>query len=129
MRHCWTTGTGANVGSYMRTLLDFLIGYYFLVRGELRRMAEPADMFVMHLLTEGTSRLVFDKRYLGALRNWDFRICPIGALAMYLFTHFHVRGAWPNLCSPKDWDGIKLLRGSGREHELNDKIHRTWSEM
>jgi hypothetical protein len=55
VRHCWTTGTGANVGSYMRTLLDFLIGHYFLVRVELRRVTELADMFVMHLPTESTS--------------------------------------------------------------------------
>ena len=143
VRHCWTAGTRANVDSYMRTLLDFLVGHYFLVRGELRRVAELADMFVMHLPTESTSQecwcwiLVFDngktnssgkKQYLGALRNRDFRICPIGALAMYLFTRFHVKKeAWPNLRSPKDWDRIKLLRGgSDREHELNDKTHRTW---
>jgi hypothetical protein len=68
------------------------------------------------------------KQYLGALRNRDFRICPIGALAMYLFTRFHVKKeAWPSLRSPEDWDRIKLLRGgSDREHELNDKTHRTW---
>ena len=143
VRHCWTAGTRANVDSYMRTLLDFLVGHFFLVRGEQRRMAELADMFVMQLPTESTSQecwcwvMVFDngktnssgkKQYLGALRNRDFRICPIGALAMYLFTRFHVKKeAWPSLRSPEDWDRIKLLRGgSDREHELNDKTHRTW---
>jgi hypothetical protein len=33
-----------------RGLLDFLIGHFFLVRGELPRMAEPADMSVMRLV-------------------------------------------------------------------------------
>ena len=143
VRHCWTAGTRANVDSYMRTLLDFLVGHFFLVRGEQRRMAELADMFVMQLPTESTSQecwcwvMVFDngktnssgkKQYLGALRNRDFRICPIGALAMYLFTRFHVKKEeWPSLRSPEDWDRIKLLRGgSDREHELNDKTHPTW---
>jgi len=142
VRHCWTAGTRANVDSYMRTLLDFLVGHFFLVRGEQRRMAELADMFVMQLPTESAFQecwcwvMVFDngktnssgkKQYLGALRNRDFRICPIGALAMYLFTRFHVKKeAWPSLRSPEDYR-IKLLRGgSDREHELNDKTHRTW---
>ncbi|KAN0087238.1 Transcriptional activator of glycolytic enzymes domain containing protein [Elaphomyces granulatus] len=132
VRHCWTAGTRANVDSYMRTLLDFLVGHFFLVRGEQRRVAELADMFVMQLPSESTSQecwcwvIVFDngktnssgkKQYLGALRNRDFRICPIGALAMR-------RG---RVRSPEDWDRIKLLRGgSDREHELNDKTHRTW---
>jgi hypothetical protein len=31
----------------MRTLLDFLVGHFFLVREEQRRVAESADMFVM----------------------------------------------------------------------------------
>jgi gag-polypeptide of LTR copia-type len=31
----------------MRTLLDFLVGHFFLVCGEQRRVAELADMFVM----------------------------------------------------------------------------------
>jgi hypothetical protein len=127
----------------MRTLLDFLVGHFFLVRGEQRRMAELADMFVMQLPTESTSQecwcwvMAFDngktnssgkKQYLGALRNRDFRICPIGALAVYMFTRFHVKKeAWPSLRSLEDWDRIKFLRGgSDREHELNDKTHRTW---
>jgi hypothetical protein len=37
----------ANVDSYIRTLLDFLVGHFFLVRGEQRRVTELADMFVM----------------------------------------------------------------------------------
>lgn len=31
-RHCWTASTRANVDSYMRTRLDFLMGHFFLVR-------------------------------------------------------------------------------------------------
>jgi len=92
VRHCWTAGNRANVDSYMRTLLDFLVGHFFLVRGEQRRVAELADMFVMQLPTESASQecwcwvIVFDngktnssgkKQYLGALRNRDFRICVI----------------------------------------------------
>jgi hypothetical protein len=34
---CWIGGTRANVDSYMRNLLDFLVGHFFLVRGEQRR--------------------------------------------------------------------------------------------
>ena len=66
VRHCWTAGNRANVDSYMRTLLDFLVGHFFLVRGEQRRMAELADMFVMQFPTESTSQecwrwvIVFD---------------------------------------------------------------------
>lgn len=106
-------------------------------------MAELADMFILHLLTESLSQecwcwiFVFDngktnssgkKQYLGALRNKDFQICRIGALAMYLFVRFHLKKeAWPNLHSLEHWDRIKLLRGgSNRERELNGKTHRTW---
>jgi hypothetical protein len=106
VRYCWTASTRTNVDSYMRTLLDFLMGHFFLVRGEQRRLAELADMFILHLPTESLSQecwcwiFVFDngktnssgkKQYLGTLRNKDFRICPIGALAMYLFVRFHLK--------------------------------------
>jgi hypothetical protein len=36
VRRCWTAGTRANVDSYVHTLL---VGHYFLVRVELRRVA------------------------------------------------------------------------------------------
>ena len=34
----------ANVDSYIRTLLDFLVGHFFLIRGEQRRVTELADI-------------------------------------------------------------------------------------
>jgi hypothetical protein len=145
VRHCWSAPaiTKLNVDSYSRTLLDFLIGHYFLVRGELRRKAELADMFILELPNESQSQkcccwiFVFDngktnvvgkKQYLGALRHRDFRVCPIGALAMYFFVRFHLKKEpWPSFQSLHDWDRIKLLRGGAdREKELNEKTQRDW---
>ena len=140
---CWHKATVKDVESYQRTLLDFLMGHYFLVRGDQRRRAELADMFILHLPNESATQqcmcwiFVFDngktnstgrKQYLGSIRHRDPLVCPIGALAFYLFTRFHYKKeAWPSLCSLKDWDRIKLLRGgSDREHALNEKTHREW---
>jgi hypothetical protein len=140
---CWQKATVKDVESYQRTLLDFLMGHYFLVRGDQRRRAELADMFILHLPNESATQqcmcwiFVFDngktnstgrKQYLGSIRHRDPLVCPIGALAFYLFTRFHYKKeAWPSLHSLKDWDRIKLLRGgSDREHALNEKTHREW---
>lgn len=140
---CWGKATIKDVEPYMRTLLDFLMGHYFLVRGDQRRRAELADMFILHLPNESVTQkcmcwiFVFDngktnstgrKQYLGSIRHLDSLVCPIGALAFYLFVRFHLKGeAWPSLRTLEDWDRIKLLRGgSNRELALNEKTHREW---
>ena len=38
---------------YLRTIVDFLIGYYFFLRGQLRRTAEFVDIFVLDFPSKG----------------------------------------------------------------------------
>ena len=52
-------------------------------------------------------------QYMGTLRNRDVRLCPVGALALYLFHRWHGSGeAFPALESRRSWYLTKLLLGS-----------------
>ena len=130
----------------LRTLLDFLAGHHFLLRGQLRRSAEFADMFLMEFPKEGSQPchcwiFMIDngktndtgkRQYLGAMRHKDVLFCSQGALAQYLYHRFHVAAghseAWPDFKLPALWDTIKLLRGGTKDptHPLDDTTQRKW---
>jgi hypothetical protein len=129
--------------SYLRTMLDFLVGHNFLLRGQLRRGLELADMHIQLLKDEGVQEcyawiLLFDngktngmgkKQYLGSMRHKDVLACSQMALAQYLFNRFHVHHErWPDMSSPKAWDTIKVLHGGDDDikRELNRKTHGEW---
>ena len=139
VERCWEPTT--RVEPYLRTSLDFLIGHFYLLRGQLRRTAELADMFVLDLPSEGVQTcrawvFIFDngktnntgkKQYLGAMRHKDVTTCVQGALAQYLFWRFHVgKQEWPDFSSSEAWDTIKLLRGSDPKTPLDESTHRKW---
>jgi hypothetical protein len=133
-----------SIDQRLRTLVDFLVGHHFLLRGQLRRSAEFADMFLMEFPKEGPQRcycwiLMIDngktndtgkRQYLGAMRHKDVLLCSQGALAQYLYYRFHVAAekAWPDFKSPALWDTIKLLRGGTKDptHPLDDTTQRKW---
>ena len=103
------------VDQRLRTLLDFLGGHHLLLRGQLQRSAEFADMFVMEFPNEGSQPchcwiFMIDngktnntgkRQYLGAMRHKEVLFCSQGALAQYLFHRFHLAGhPWPDFKSP-----------------------------
>jgi hypothetical protein len=131
------------VDQRLRTLLDFLGGHHLLLRGQLRRSAEFADMFVMEFPNEGSQPchcwiFMIDngktnntgkRQYLGAMRHKEVLFCSQGALAQYLFHRFHLAGhPWPDFKSPALWDRIKLLRGGTKDatHPLDATTQRHW---
>ena len=116
----------------LRTLLDLLLGHFFLMRGELRRGAQLADLFTLTLENEGPTTChalvmlfsggktnVFGRaEYMGCIRNKDVWLCPISAIACYFFWRFHCVGeSFPNFCERKNWYDTVLLVG--------DKSHIT----
>jgi centromere DNA-binding complex CBF3 subunit-like protein len=104
------------VDQRLRTLLDFLGGHHLLLRGQLRRSAEFADMFVMEFPNEGSQPcycwiFMIDN---GKTNNTGKRQYQ-GALAQYLFHRFHLAGhPWPDFKSvgPGCWAGNS---GVGKE--------------
>ncbi len=73
---------------YLRTALDFLIGYYFLLCGDNRCKLELADLNVIDFFNEGlqpckTWVYIFDngktnltgkKQYMGVMRHKDVEV-------------------------------------------------------
>ena len=127
----------------LRTLLDFLWGHHLLLRGQLRRSAEFADMFVMEFPNEGTQPchcwiFMIDngktndtnkRQYMGCMRHKEVLFCSQGALAQYLFYRFHIaEHPWPDFKSPSLWDRIKLLRGGTKDptQPLDATTQRHW---
>jgi hypothetical protein len=127
----------------LRTLLDFLWGHHLLLRGQLRRSAEFADMFVMEFPKEGTQPCycwIFmvdngktndsnKRQYMGCMRHKDVLFCSQGALAQYLFHRFQIaEHTWPDFKSPSLWDRIKLIRGGTKDpnQPLDATTQRHW---
>ena len=93
-----------SVDQRLRTLLDFLAGHHFLLRGQLRRSAEFADMFLMEfpkegpqpcycwifMIDNGKTNDTGKRQYLGAMRHKDILFYSQGVLAQYRYHRFHV---------------------------------------
>lgn len=112
----------------LRSNIMFLLAHFCLMRGESVRMCELADLFALKLANEGFSEcqaLVvilnqgktnqFGKKELGAcLRNKEVSICPHSALALFLFSRWHIKNEpFPDMISSRSWFDIKLVPGRG----------------
>jgi len=109
-----------------RSRLDFLLGHSMLGRSEDKRSALLSNLFLYELEDEGPTEcqaliLSFSKsktnqegrREIGvAIRHNNVEICPVDALAYYLFYRFHViKEPFPNLSSRQSCCDICLVRG------------------
>jgi hypothetical protein len=127
---------------HLRTALDFLIGHYLLLRGDIRRKLELADLNVIDFPDEGLQPCkawvcIFDngktnstgkKQYMGVMRHKDVEVCAQGTLAQYLFNRYQIQEeAWPDFSSPAKWDANKLLRGAGPQVTLDPTTQRKWA--
>ncbi|KAN0066630.1 Transcriptional activator of glycolytic enzymes domain containing protein [Elaphomyces granulatus] len=110
-RAFWGNLTTVPLGIRLRSLADFLMRHHMLLRGQSTRHADLADLFTLPDLKEGITPcqpLILTMghgkmnqygkmEYAGALRNKDPVICPLGALAIYLFWRWEFSGEpFPN---------------------------------
>jgi len=135
---------------YLRTLVDQLLGHYLVARGQDRRHAEISDIHTFEFPDEGstpcfplivTMRESKANQYgrletMGALRNKDPWICPLGALGFYLlyrwdlteepFPDFTERSRWYNtrlLLSTRGRDDVTEPLSYNAQHEWTSKAH------
>lgn len=102
----------------LRNRTDLLIGYGILARSQSTRFIEFPDMFSLEVENEGPTPchalvIIMNKgktnqhgklEYGATMRNKDVRKCPIGALAIYLFSRFHLEGEdFPVFLTRRDW--------------------------
>ena len=68
----------------------------------------------------------FGRREFGScIRNKDPRVCPFGALGLYLFWRFHIESEEvPDFLDPRAWYDINLLKGGkDRTHGITYRAH------
>ena len=121
------------VGINLRTRLDILSGHFYVTRGETHRNCELPDLSAIELPDEGMTECIcallamsrgkMNKygrmQYMGAVRNKDVDICPVGALALYFFYRWHISGEpFPTFRRRSDWYRVKVLVGSNREKPM-----------
>jgi len=97
-KHLWSSDANTTKAEQqLRTLVDFLLGHYFISRDENRYMMQLADLFTLELDNEGPTACFplimimnngkcnqFSRiEYAAALRNKDILLCPIRAIASY----------------------------------------------
>lgn len=123
----------------IRGRASFLISHFGLLRGENARDLELADMFSQRLDNEGfqpCTALVlliqhgktntFGKmQHVGYMRNKDVHLCPVGAVALYLFERFHIAlEPFPVFSKSEDWYDIKFLRGQQNTKSISYDTHK-----
>ena len=123
-RAFWGNLTTVPLGIRLRSLADFLMRHHMLLRGQSTRHADLADLFTLPDLKEGITPcqpLILTMghgkmnqygkmEYAGALRNKDPVICPLGALAIYLFWRWEFSGEpFPNFSHRAAWYDRKLF--------------------
>jgi hypothetical protein len=118
----------------IRDRLDFLLGHALVARGETTRFIQLADLFTMELKNEGPTvceiLMVVMRQgktnvhgridYGGCMRHKDIEVCPIGALALYLFYRFDVLGEpFPDLSECRLWYDTYLINGKNPTKQMS----------
>ena len=132
VRSCWAIAdirsapTNQTIEAYFRTALDFLLSHNMLLRGENRRAAELADLFVLPLVNEGPTAcpamiMIIGNgktNYLNKLeygvtvRHRNPLLCTLAHTAFYLFYRWDcVREPPPQFQRRQQWYDIHLIKG------------------
>jgi hypothetical protein len=127
-----STVTVASTGCYLRTLVDLLLGHYLLARGNDRRVAEISDLHTFEFPDEGSTPcfpLIMTMRgsktnqfgrleTMGAFRNKDPFICPLGTLGFYLLYRWDLTAeTFPDFSKRSQWYNIRLLLSTKPKQE------------
>ena len=122
---------------HLRTLVDQLLGHYLLARGHDRRLAEISDIHTFEFPGEGPTPcfpLIMTMRgsktnqhgrleTMGALRNTDPFICPLGALAFYLLYRWDLtEEPFPDFTERSRWYNIRLLLSSRGSNNFTEPL-------
>lgn len=120
-------GQPSKHGLHLRTRLDVLLGHFYVTRGESRRMAELTDLYPITFhedegptvcdaailtMSNGKTNKYGRVHHMGAIRHKNPLVCPVGALAAYLFYRWHCSDEkFPSFNRRDDWYNTKLLLG------------------
>ncbi|KAE8181731.1 hypothetical protein CF336_g8816, partial [Tilletia laevis] len=123
----------------LRDRLAFLISHYALLRGDNARKLELADLHhlelegegpsscfaVVLLLANGKTNQAGRVEYGSFMRNRDVQLCPVGALALYLFSRFHHSAeAFPDLSQSSLWYDMKVIKAPKSSTDpIGDETH------
>jgi len=117
----------------VRSRADFLIGHALLARGESRRFIQFPDMLSLSLpdeapqictplvviMRKGKTNQAGRVEYGAPMRCKEVLLCPLNALAMYLFWRWHVDlEPFPNFTDRKKWYDIRLLKGKSPTRDI-----------
>jgi len=136
----------STVFSSLRNSFTFKFTLAGVIRGESLERADLSDLcdyfwqgendpYMIHILImamcQGKTNL--DKKLFGrAMRHRKVEMCPIGALALYLWFRFDVRGEWadarPDFCDNQAWFFIKLLVSATSDEVLEELDIKTYAD-
>ena len=125
---------GKGTGEALRDRVDFLLGHALLARGENKRHIQLPDLLTLSLPDEGpqtcTPLVVIINRgktnqhgrteYGAVMRCKELLVCPMNAVAMYLFWRWQVDlEVFPDMSTRQGWYDIHLLKGKDPKHEIS----------
>jgi hypothetical protein len=120
-----------NSGNDLRNRMIHFLCHACLLRGESARNLELPDLFSVVLEHEGHSDcralvIIMEHREFGScIRHRNVEICPVGALAFYLFFRWNIQNeVVPNFLAPEDWYDIRVLKsGKDAKSPLTYRAH------
>ncbi|KAG1444101.1 hypothetical protein G6F56_010431 [Rhizopus delemar] len=104
-----------------------------LARGESKRKMQLPDLFLIELLNEGPTpfwALIATMSegktnqhdrigYGSVIRHLDVESCPIGAMTLYFFSRFELKGeSFPDFSRRQNWYEIHVFKGKDRLKEM-----------
>ena len=116
--------------------LSFLLSYAAALRGESTRLFELSDLSTIFAEKEGANGATLVVMTLGQgktnkfgkydrtaiMRHRHVELCAQGALALYLFCRFHLRGElFPSFQTSKEWFFNKLLQPTKEGRRSGEK--------
>ena len=125
----WAHGT-SSTELHFRTLVDFLAGHYFLMRGSERLGIELSDLFTFEFIGEGPTRCMpaivttrgskknqFGRlETMGALRHRNPQTCLLSALGFYFLWRWDLTDEpFPDFGSRSAWYNIRLIKSKGND--------------
>lgn len=127
-------------GDALRDRMMFLLNHMMMLRGETLRSTNLNHRFTLEFKDEGATRCpVFvmmiiggktnqeqHKLYSGVIRHKNVQTCAFGAVGLYLFHRFHIKGeAFPDFSLKENWFNTKLARGQNIDKSIAYNTQRT----
>lgn len=144
IRFCWSSGynVSGQLEPFLRTAADLLLAHTLLLRGEVRRKVQMADLFTLTLDNEGPTPchamvVLIDngktnqdgrREYGTAVRHKNPLLCTMASIGFYFFMRWNIMGETPpNFQRRELWYDLLVIKGQSNVKPIAYETQLQWS--